>query len=114
MRPISSFEHLMSSSVLVAARTSTDKYGKPTFGTAVRYTAHLSRKRRMVRSLTGQEVVSEQALYLSSADNIQPSAKVTLSTGDVGSTEAAQISPPIIAVDRRFDEAGAHSVTLYL
>ena len=114
MRSIAAWHHMMSSTASVAPRSGMDGYGKPTYGTAVSYKAHLSRKRRLVRGANGQEVVSDQALYLATGDNIQPTGKVTLSTADIGSTEAAQISPPIVAVERRFDQYGPHHVVLYL
>ena len=114
MRAITGWRHLMASTVSVAARSSLDSYGVPTYATATSYAAHLSRKRRMVRTAEGQEVVSDQAVYLNTSANIQPTAKVTLSTGDVGSTEPWAITPPIVAVERRFDDRAAHSVVLYL
>lgn len=114
MRSIHLFTHLMSSTVTVAPRSSVDGYGKPVFGTAVSYRAHLARKRQMVRTETGQEVISNQAVYLATAANIEPSSQITLSTGDVGSTDATAIHPPIMAVERRFDGAGPHHVVLYL
>ena len=114
MRPISRFRHLMSSTVTVAPRSGNDGYGKPTYGAAVTYRAHLSRKRNVVRGSTGQEVVSQQAVYLATADNIQPTARVTLTTGDVGSTTPDAINPLILAVERRFDGNEPHHVVLYL
>lgn len=112
MRPIRGFEHLMSTSVTVAARTSEDRYGKPTYGTPVRYKAHISNTRTLVRTLTGQQVESGQAIYLSTTAAIQPSAQVTLSTADVGSTQEAAIHPTIISVERLSDKSGPHHVVL--
>lgn len=114
MRPISRWAHMMASTVSIAARSSNDGYGGPSYGSPVSYVAHLSRKRRITRSVGGQEVVSEQALYLDGSVNILPSAQVTLSTADVGSTESFDIHPLIQSVERRFDGAGAHHVVVYL
>lgn len=114
MRPIARWRHMMSSTVSVQERTGMDGYGKPTFGAASSYRAHLARKRQLVRDAVGQEVVSNQAVYLETTVNIQPTAKVTLSTGDVGSTESFALSPSIVAVERRFDQNGPHHVVLYL
>lgn len=114
MRAISRFRHLMSSTVLIAPRTGQGTYGAPTFGADVAYPAHLSRRRRLVRAPNGQEVVSGQALYLGTAADIQPTARVTLSTGDVGSTESHAIHPTIVSVERRFDQRGPHHVVVFL
>lgn len=114
MRPISGWAHLMSSTVTVAARSSIDRYGKPQYGTAVSYIAHISRKRRVVRNAAGQELVSEQTVHLNSAVDVLPTAQVTLSTADVGSTEEWAIHPLIVSVTRAFDENGPHHTTLYL
>lgn len=114
MRPIGAWKHMMSSSALVAAKTGTDGFGKPTYGTAVRYDAHLSRKPEMVLTAQGQQVLSNQSLHLATAAPIQATAQVTLSTGDVGSTEAIYLTPLIYAVERLFDESGAHHTILRL
>ena len=114
MRPISGWAHLMSSTVTIAARASADRFGKPTYGTATSYIAHLSRKRRMVRTAAGQEVVSEQSIHLNTNVDVLPSAQVTLSTADVSSTETWALNPLIVAVTRAFDQNGPHHVTLYV
>lgn len=114
MRPITRWAHLMSSSVSVAARTSQDGYGKPVYGTPTTYRAHVSRRRRMVRSQSGQEVTSEQALYLATTDFIAESSQITLSTQDAGSTEPYALHPVIRAVERRSDQRGPHHVVVYL
>lgn len=114
MRPISRWAHLMSSSVSISARTAEDGYGKPTYGTPKVYRAHVSRKRRMVRSQSGQEVTSEQALYLATTDFVTESSQVTLSTQDAGSTEPYALHPVIRSVERRSDQRGPHHVVVYL
>ena len=113
MRPISRFARLMSSSVSVAPRTTDDQFGKPSYGAATTYRAHVMRKPRLVVTATGQQIVSSQSAFLLTADDIQPTAQATLSTGDVGSTENTLIHPPIMAVERRFDQRGAHHTVLY-
>lgn len=49
MRSIAAFQHLMSTTVSIAPRSSLNSYGEPTFGTDETFRAHLSRKRRIVR-----------------------------------------------------------------
>lgn len=114
MRPISAWAHMMTNTVTVAPRTALDTYGKPTYGTAVSYKAHISRKRTMVRSPAGQEVESGQQVHLLGSPAVEPSAQLTLSTGDIGSTEAAALHPKIVSVERLFDQNGPHHTVLYL
>jgi hypothetical protein len=104
----------MSSTVTVEAATGRDGYGKPTYGAATSYRAHVQGKRTLVRDALGQEVVSSQSVYLATGDPIQPTDRVTLSTADVGSTEGFALSPPILAVERRFDGNGPHHTVLRL
>lgn len=103
----------MSSAVQVAARSGTDAYGKPSYGTATTYRGHVARKRHLVLNANQQVVASEQSVYLSTKDQILPNAQVTLSTGDVGSTESWAIHPIITSVERLFDQHGAHHVVLH-
>ena len=97
---IRSFAPLMKQRVQVAPRASYDGDGEATYGTAVTYQAAVVGEMRMVRTATGQEVPSRQSVYLMSAAAIRPEDQVTLSTGDVGSTESYAIQPTILAVDR--------------
>lgn len=113
MRPISAWSRLMSSTVLVAARLGTDDYAKPNYDTAVAYKAHLSRKAQLVRTQDGQQVQSLLSAHLNSSVVILPTAQVTLSTADVGSTEATLTHPTIVAVDRRYDQGGPHHTVLF-
>lgn len=114
MKTIRLFETLMSSSVTIEDKSGDDTYGNPTYKAPVRYKAHISRQRRIVRNATGQQIVSEQAIYLNGSPSTLPTARVTLSTGDVGSTESWSIHPLIVAVERRFDQKGPHHTVLYV
>jgi hypothetical protein len=106
---------MMSSSVSVESRTGTDgDTGLGTYGTPLVYRAHLSRKVRMVRNVAGEEVQSGQAVYLDASVAVQPADRLTLSTGDVGTTGEHVLRPTIIAVERRFDGAGPHHTVVYL
>jgi hypothetical protein len=114
VRSIARWRHLMSSRVLIAARSTEDRYGAPSFGADVAYDAHLARRRKIVRNEMGQEVVSNQAVYLNGAPDVAPTCRVTLSTADVGSTAPTALTPPVMAVERRFDQSGPHHTVLYL
>lgn len=97
---------LMRQVILVAPRSGHDSFGNPAYGADVSYFGRLVGKRQLVRNVEGQEVVSSQTVYLRSGDNILPSARVTLSTADVGSTEEWSLTPPIIETGRYPDEHG--------
>ena len=96
----------MNQAALVAPRTGQDSFGVPTYGSDVTYRGRLVGKRRQVLNTLGQQVVSSQTFYVASGDNILPDARVTLSTGDVGSTESWALTPKILATGRYPDEAG--------
>lgn len=100
--PISvrAFAPLMRQRVTVTPLTGYDAFGRPTYGTAVVYQAAVVGKMRLVRDAAGQQVPSRQTVYLMSNAAVRPEDKVTLSTGDVGSTESYAINPPILAVGR--------------
>lgn len=112
MRVIGLFGHLMSSAVTVEPRVGLDEYLSPLYGAPVTISAHLSGERKMVRDQYGQEVVSAQSAYLQGHPAVQLGDRVTLSTADVGSTEEAQVRPPLLAVERRFDADGPHHTVL--
>jgi len=115
VRPISKWAHLMSSTVQVAAVSSRDGYGKPTYSDeTVTYRAHINRRPMMVRNTAGEEVRADASIYLASADLIDPAAQVTLSTQDAGSTEDTAVHPLILSVERRYDQRGPHHTVLHV
>ena len=70
-------------------------------------------KRKRVVDDKGQEVVSSQQALLGTVALIQPTARVTLSTADAGSTDASMTQPTILAVERRYDDVGLHHSVLF-
>ena len=114
MRSISRWGHLAPTTVQVAPRTTMDKYGKPQYGTAVTYNAHLTFARPVMRSGTDEQSESGRSLHLMTANTILATAQITLSTALTLSTESGQINPPIKSVTQRFDQFGAHHVVLNL
>lgn len=111
---VSAFFDLMRQSVTIEPRTGQDRYNAPTYGAAVTYRCRIVGKRRLVVNGLGQTVVSEQTVYLGTANPVDPTARVTLSTADTGSTEAGAITPSILATGRYPDERGAHNSVIYL
>lgn len=114
MRPISRWRHMMSSVVTLERRLKTDGDGNPEYDAPVPYAAHIARSRTLLRGAMGQEVDSQQAVYLATTDLVQPEDRITLSTGDVGSTEERAIHPAILRVEPRFDGAGVNHVVVYM
>lgn len=113
MRGIDRWAHMASSSVLIAAQSGRDGYGKPTFGADVPYTGHLVHKRELVRNAQGQEVESRHQLYVLSPVVLSPTVRLTLSTGEVGSTDETMTKPVSLSVMTRFDGHGAHHTVVY-
>lgn len=105
---------MMRQTLTVAPKTGRDSAGDATYGTAVEYRCRLVGKRKQVRMPNGQEVTSHQTAYLYTDDVIDPQSKVTLSTADVGSTEAHSISPPILQTGRYPDDMGFSHSVIYL
>jgi len=118
MRPIAQFRHMMALTVQVAPLVSRDRNSVPTYGDPVTYQAKVYYIRRMVtdasRSTSAEQIIPQRVIHLDSADPILPTAQLTLTTGDVGSTETWAIHPLIRGVERLYDERGAHSTILHL
>ena len=108
------WRNLMRQQLTIQPPSTRSGYGELTYGTAVTYKCRLVGKRRQVLNTLGQEVTSMWTAYLYSADIVDPQSKVTLSTGDVGSTEAFAITPPIKSVATYPDEIGHHHTVLFL
>ena len=115
MRPVSAFWRRFQTTVQIAPRTGVDGYAKATYSTApTPYQAHLSGDRRLVRTAAGLEALSNQKITLMTTDLIDPSAQITLSTADVGSTEEAYIHPLVLCADPVSDAGGRHHTVLRL
>lgn len=115
MSVLRDFGSLLRQVIKVAPFTGRDGYGNPTYGTDVVYRGRLVGRRRLVRNDQGEQVVSTQTVYLGSNANLSTKDKVTLTTGDAGSTEAALLTPPILEVGRYPDETGRfYHVALFL
>lgn len=114
MRGVGSWAHMMSTTVSIAPRVSQDVHGKPTYGSAVIYLAHIGRNQKISRTTDGQDVLSGVSIHLNTSDFIESTAQVTLTTGDAGSTQDGALHPLIASVDRLSDGNGAHHTVLYM
>ena len=111
------FAPLMRQTVQLSASTGTyDFDGQVTYGANVAYQCAVVGEIKTVLNGQGQEVPSAQAVYLMSNAPIRPDPdyKITLSTGDAGSTETYALSPPILAVSRYPFTRGQFATVLYL
>jgi hypothetical protein len=108
------FHPLMRQTVTIAPWESYDDWGEPTYGTAQTYRCAVVGEMKMVRSATGQEAPSRQTIYLMSNAAIRPEDQITLSTGDVGSTESYAINPRILSVGRFPFLRGQYHSVVYL
>src|SRR3990167_9289561 len=114
MRSIASWLHMMPDSVTYEARTGTDAYGDPTYGSSSTYRARIVGEQKLIRGFSGLEVLAAQTVYLGTNIIVQPTDRITLSTAIVGSTPATAISPPILGAKRIPDQSGQHSSVIYL
>lgn len=111
---VSAWSDLMRQSISVSAPGLPDDYGAKTYAAPVSYQCRIVGKVKSVINVRGETVVSQQTCYLMTADAIDPESQVTLSTDDVGSTQAQKIHPSIVATGRYPDENGAHHSVIYL
>lgn len=97
---VRAFAPLMRQRVSIKAKTGYDDRGGATYGSPTVYQCAVVGEMKVVTSESGEQVPSRQAIYLMSAAAVRPEDHVTLSTGDVGSTESYALTPKIIAVER--------------
>jgi hypothetical protein len=102
---VADFLDFMPVTVSHAALASRDGYGKPTFGTATSYSARVLNRHVLVKDRQGREVIARTVVWLAGTPTIDPEDRVTLADGT---------TPPILAVEKYPDEAGAHHVKLFL
>ena len=92
--------------VTIAQFTSFDKYGEPAYGTGTSTACYIEMSPKLVRNMTGQEVVSSARVYIVGDATITPLDKVTL----VDSS-----TPPILRVDHFYnDKATLELTVIYL
>jgi len=108
------FAPLMRQTVRIAPKTGYDGYGDASYGSDVTYQCAVVGETKLVRNERGQDVPSKQGIYLMSAAAVRPEDRVTLSTGDVGSTESFAINPSIVAVARYPFTRGQFCTAIFL
>lgn len=101
-------------SVKIAPRTGIDSWGEITYGADVTYRARVVGRRRVVPDDQGDEVISTHTVYLATPAAVGVQDRITLSTGDVYSTETGALQPPILGVAVFPDDLGRRHLALYL
>ena len=105
---------LARSVVQVASRTGVDGYGENTYSADVARRCRLTGRVRTVTSFQGEQVVSTHQIFLADNGTIGQHDRVTLSTGDVNSTETGARQPKILAVGTYPDDQGRSHRTVFL
>lgn len=82
------------STVTIAPLSSIDEWAKPTFGTAVSYSAKIERASERVITNSGDEVVAGYKIFLDTTTIPDVSAEITLPTGyDPTTPKILQVRP---------------------
>lgn len=71
-------------------------------------------KRRLVRNNEGDQVLSTHTVYFATTPAIGAHDRITLSTGDVNSTETGATQPPILSVGKYPDDLGRQNILVFL
>jgi hypothetical protein len=100
------FRDSMTETVQLAARTGSDGYGKPTYGSNVASVARIERRPKMIRDADGTEKVSMARLYCppaTVAENAFGFYRLTMPDGTI---------PVVLRVDLERDDDGPHHVVV--
>lgn len=101
---ISDFADMMTDTVTIAAESSKDAYGKPTYAAGTQYDARVNFRSRKVTNEDGQEEIARGEIWIMSNVVVATTDLVTLSTGD---------TPKVITTERFQDETADHHTKVY-
>ena len=101
MSLLDDFRSEMAQTVSIQAVTSTGLYG-PVWGTAATYACYVKSRVKNIKDKDGVDAVSSLQIYLDGHPVILDSAKITYGT----------VSPPILKIEKRFDERGGMYCTI--
>jgi hypothetical protein len=96
---------LYTQSVTVEPWESQDSAGEPVFGTAVTHKARVVDRRRLTRTIAGQEVMSTTTVWIMGHPVIDARSRITLPT-EYGITSSDDRTPRILDVHRYPDLQG--------
>lgn len=85
-----------------------DRFGEPSFGTAVVYKGRVELKNRMVRDSLGQERVSRGKIFLNTQTIPSSKDRITLPTG------YEPTNPEILAIHPKENETGIDHIVIMM
>ena len=91
-------KHAMSETVEIATATARDEWGKSTFGNDIPYKARVQDARQVLKSSSGEQVVSTKTVFIEGDVDVDPDSRITLPDGS---------TPDIIEVHKRKKADGA-------
>ena len=97
------FALLMTQTVTIQAPTTTDAYGKATYGTATTVQCHVVEKVATIVGADGRPRTSQGSVYCFGPVTVDDTYRLVLPSGRV---------QPIIGVQTRYDESGAHHTVI--
>lgn len=100
--------------VTVEHRTGVDAQGNPTYGAASSHRCRVSGVARLVLNARGEAVYSTASVHFVANPAVAQHDRLTLSTGDVNSTETGLRQRPILAVGRYPDEQNRAHYAVFL
>lgn len=100
MTTLGDMKDMMTQTVSISAVTSTDAYGKRTYGSPTTYSARVVDKVRKIRDYKGEEVISSAEAWILGISTLDPAtAKITLPTGKTPQIANVMVWPSEIAND---------------
>lgn len=103
--PIADWSDMMPHQITLAAVSSRDQYGKPTYGTAATYSARVNYKQtRIVNRTNGQDAIATGIVWISGTPTITIDDRITLPDGS---------TPVILNWETLADEDGAHHTKVF-
>jgi hypothetical protein len=102
-----SLASLCNQRVSIESCLSQDAYGNPIYGSAVEYWARVVAQNRVVRSVRGEEVVSNVTVYVNSTSTFSVNDRITLPSG------YSPQCPQIIRVSKPRGESSPHHTAIY-
>lgn len=101
---ITDFADLMPDTVTHAEHAGNDRWGSPSYGSPVSFSARVVYRPESVRAADGAEVVARGHVWLLGSPAVDPKDEITLPDAT---------TPPILAVERFPDENGAHHTKIF-
>lgn len=96
---ISDFADMMPHTITLEEFAQRDAYGKPSYGSAVNYSARVSYKSKFIRRADGSEVLAQGEVWILGTPTVTVEDRITLPDGN---------TPVILMTELLSDELGSH------